>query len=85
MSNTNWNKQAVAGNGRHDHHASFATAPAAPATEAELESIRYRGTPMTRTVPPVAPQHHYTGTTAPGGHNERIQAINEAVRQNSAW
>ncbi|MEI6197061.1 MAG: AAA family ATPase, partial [Verrucomicrobiota bacterium] len=85
MSNSNWNKQAATGNGRHDHHAAFAPAPAAPATEAELEAIRYRGTPMTRTVPPVAPQHNYTSPAAPGGHNERIQAINEAVRQNSAW
>ena len=85
MSNSNWNKQAATGNGRHDHHAAFAPAPAAPATEAELEAIRYRGTPMTRTAPPVAPQHNYTSPAAPGGHNERIQAINEAVRQNSAW
>jgi len=85
MSNTNWNKQAVAGNGRHDNHASFATATTAPATEAELETMRYRGTPPNRTAPPVAPQHHYTSTAAPGGHNERIQAINEAVRQNSVW
>ena len=85
MSNTNWNKQAVAGNGRHDNHASFATATTVPATEAELETMRYRGTPPNRTAPPVAPQHHYTSTAAPGGHNERIQAINEAVRQNSVW
>ncbi len=58
---------------------------AAPTTETELEAIRYRGAPMPRTLPPVAPQHNYASPVAPGGHNERIQAINEAVRQNSAW
>ncbi|HXI71876.1 MAG TPA: MoxR family ATPase [Verrucomicrobiae bacterium] len=85
MSNSNWNKQAAAGNGRWDTKASFASAPAAPATEAELEAIRYRGAPMHRTAPSVAPQHNHTSAAAPGGHNERIQAINESVRQNSAW
>jgi MoxR-like ATPase len=72
MSNMNWTKN-------------IAPASTAPATEAEREAIRYRGTPMTRTAPPVAPQHNYSAASAPGGHNERIQAINESVRQNSAW
>ena len=85
MSNSNWIKQVAGGNGRPDHPNSFATAPAAPATEANLEAIRYRGAPVTRTVSPVAPPPNHASPAAPGGHNERIQAINEAVRQNSAW
>jgi len=85
MSNSNWIKQVAGGNGRPDHPNSFATAPAAPATEANLEAIRYRGAPVTRTVSPVAPPPNHTNPAAPGGHNDRIQAINEAVRQNSAW
>ena len=85
MSNSNWIKQVAGGNGRPDHPNSFATAPAVPATEANLEAIRYRGAPMTRTVSPVAPPPNPASPAAPGGHNERIQAINEAVRQNSAW
>ena len=74
MSNSNWNK-----------HVAATTTSAAPASEAELEAIRYRGAAPQRAVAPVAPQHTYTSTATPGGHNERIQAINEAVRQNSAW
>jgi len=85
MSNSNWNKNGVADNSRWDIKASFATALAAPATEAELEAMRYRGTPPIRPAPLVAPQHTPASPAAPGGHNERIQAINEAVRQNSAW
>jgi MoxR-like ATPase len=85
MSNSNWNKEVAAHPSRPENHGAFATAPTAPATETELEAIRYRGTPLPRTAPPVAPQHHYTSPVAAGGHNERIQAINEAVRQNSAW
>ncbi len=72
MINSNWKKQVAA-------------APAAPAMEAELEAIRYRGTPLPRTAPPVAPVHNYASPAVAGGHNERIQSINEAVRQNTAW
>jgi MoxR-like ATPase len=72
MRNSNWNRRP-------------SDAPATPATEAELEAIRYRGASPQRSAPPVAPQHHYSSPVVPGGHNERIQAINEAVRQNSAW
>src|SRR5262245_36905759 len=50
-------------------------APLLPATEAELEAVRYRG----MQIPRVAP--HGGGS----GHNDRIHAINEAVRANSAW
>jgi len=85
MSNSNWTKQVATHPGRPENHGAFATTPAAPATETELEAIRYRGTPLPQTLPPVAPQHHYASAVAPGSHNERIQAINEAVRQNSAW
>jgi MoxR-like ATPase len=86
MSNSNWNKQVAATTGRRENNGAFAaTATAAPATEAELEAIRYRGASPQRVVAPVAPQHNYTSTATPGGHNERIQAINEAVRQNTAW
>lgn len=85
MSNSNWKKQVADENGRQVSHTSFAITPAAPATEADLEAIRYRGAPITRTVSPAPPRHDHTSPAAPGGHNERIQAINEAVRQNSAW
>jgi MoxR-like ATPase len=81
MSNSNWIKQVAAENDRRDNHASPTPAPATPATETELEAIRYRGAPMTRPVPP----HNHNGSAVSGGYNERIQAINEAVRQNSAW
>jgi len=85
MSHSNWNKQVAAHPSQPDSCGAFATAAAAPVTETELEAIRYRGTPPPRTGPPVVPQHHYASSGAAGGHNERIQAINEAVRQNSAW
>jgi len=80
-----WNKQTAADNSRQDNNGSFTTVTAAAPTETELEAIRYRGAPPQRAVPPAAPQHDYTNPVAPGGHNERIQAINEAVRQNSTW
>ena len=86
MSNSNWNKQVAAPTSRRENNGALAaTATTAPATEAELEAIRYRGAPPQRVGAPVAPQHNYTSSATPGGHNERIQAINEAVRQNSAW
>ncbi len=85
MSNSNWNKQVAAHPSRPESHGAFATVSTAPATETELEAIRYRGAPLPRTAPPVVPQHNYTSPVSAGGHNERIQAINEAVRQNSTW
>ena len=77
MSNSNWNNKITTPN-RPDNHGPLTAAPAAVATETELEAIRYRGAPLHRTAPLVAPQHNYVSNAAPGGHNERIQAINEA-------
>ena len=85
MNNSNWNKQTTAVKGRWDNPSSLVTAPAAPTTEAELEAIRYRGAPPQRATTPSASQPQHTASVTPGGHNERIQAINEAVRQNSTW
>ena len=85
MSNSNWNKQVAPHPSGTESHGAFATVSTASATETELEAIRYRGTPLPRTAPPVVPQHNYASPGAAGGHNERIQTINEAVRQNSAW
>ena len=64
---------------------------AAPLSEAELEAFRFRGTPVRRPVPPAVPQplpvahQGHSSGSSPRGHNDRIQAINEAARQNSAW
>ena len=69
MSNSNWIKQAAAENDRRDNHASPAPIPASPATETELEAIRYRGAPMTRAMPPGAPPHNHNGSAA----SRRIQ------------
>ncbi len=81
MSNTNWNKLATA-TGHEPGRRPPVTATVAPASEAELEAIRYRGASPQRASAPAAPQHTYASQ---GGPNERIQAINEAVRQNVAW
>jgi MoxR-like ATPase len=84
MSITNWTKQTAPS--RRDNNGSYAvSASLSPATEAELEAIRYRGAPPQRTTPPAAANHDYAGPVPSSGHNERIQAINEAVRENSAW
>ncbi len=86
MSNSNWNQTAAAHPSRPDHSGAFAgVAPTAAATDPELEALRYRGTPLPRSTPPVVPQHPYASSVVAGGPNERIQAIHEAVRQNSAW
>src|SRR5208283_2628158 len=84
MSITNWTKQAAPS--RRENNGAYAAAVTmAPATEAELEAMRYRGTPLNRSVPPAAANHNHASPVTSGGHNERIQAINEAVRENSAW
>ncbi len=86
MSNSNWTKQAATVTSRRDNNGAYAaTATMAPATEAELEAMRYRGTPVNRSVPPAAANLNHASPVTSGGHNERIQAINEAVRDNSAW
>ena len=92
MNNPNWNKQADTNVSRSQADRAFENNAAAnPVTEDELEAFRFRGTPIRHPVSPVVPQpipaphHRNAGAAAPGGHNERIQAINEAVRQTSAW
>ncbi len=81
MNEQNWNTNK-AGNGGH------AFAGPAPATENELEDFRYRGTPVRRPglassaspgPVPISP------AARSGGHNERILAINESVRQTNMW
>jgi len=92
MNNPNWNKQTSMNAGcPQAERALESNAAATPVTEDELEAFRFRGTPTRRTVSPVVPQplpvsHHGNGShNQPGGPNERIQAINEAVRTTSAW
>lgn len=84
MSKQIWNKAAglnAAGNG------SSAATLDAPATENELDALRYRGTPVRRSVPSQesAPYVPLPQAPVPGGHNERVQSINEVVRQHSTW
>ncbi len=91
MNNPNWNKHTDLS--AHRPHTSVgATNPAGqPATEDELEAYRFRGTPVRRAVSPAmaqpmpAPALGNGAAPLSGGHNDRIQAINEAVRQSSAW
>jgi hypothetical protein len=64
MSNSNWTKQA-------------ATTAMAPATEAELEAMRYRGTPVNRSVPPAAANHNPISPITPDGNNQPPQAGNK--------
>ena len=92
MNNPNWNKQADTNVGRSQADRAFENNAAAnPVTEDELEAFRFRGTPIRHPVSPAVPQpmpaphHRNAGSVTPGGHNDRIQAINEAVRQTSAW
>jgi MoxR-like ATPase len=92
MNNPNWNKQTDLNSERLQAPRAFeSNAAAPPVSQEELEAYRFRGTPVRRPVSPVVPQplpvpHSGHGNnTWPGGHNERIQAINEAVRQTSAW
>jgi MoxR-like ATPase len=92
MNNPNWNKESDMNVGRPPvSRAVESPAAAPPVTEDELEAYRFRGAPVRRPVSPVVPQplpaaHYGHGNNGlSGGHNERIQAINEAVRQTSAW
>jgi MoxR-like ATPase len=91
MINPNWNKQSDPNAGRLSADSPIEhNAAASSVTEDELDAYRFRGTPIRRTAAPVVPQplpapHHGNGGHAAAGPNERIQAINEAVRANSAW
>ena len=92
MNNPNWNKETDMNAGRpHTDRALDSSATGPAVTEDELEAYRFRGTPIRRPVPPPIPQplpgsHNGHGNNgSSGGHNERIQSINEAVRQTSAW
>ena len=92
MNNPNWNKETDMNAGRpHTDRALDSSATGPAVTEDELEAYRFRGTPIRRPVPPLVPQplpgsHNGHGNNgSSGGHNERIQSINEAVRQTSAW
>ncbi len=87
MTNPNWNKQTNLTAGRREADRAMETkAAASPVTEDELEAYRFRGTPIQKPVSPVAAPHHGNGSHgSPGGPNERIQALNDAVRNTSAW
>ena len=92
MNSPNWNKEREMTAGRPQAARPFeSNAAATPVTEDELEAYRFRGTPLHRAAAPLvsqplpAPHPGHGGNGRPGGHNDRIQAINEAVRQTSAW
>jgi MoxR-like ATPase len=99
MNNPNWNKQSNSNRDRLTAERPVEHAAAGNVvTEDELEAYRFRGIPIPvrRNGGPVAPQplpvpQHGNGNGNNGAHpaagspNERIQAINEAVRTNSAW
>ena len=92
MNNPNWNKQSNLNAGRPlADYAVEHPAAASPVTEDELEAYRFRGIPILRNLSPVVPQplppppHGNGAHPSAGGPNERIQAINQAVRTTSAW
>ncbi len=90
MNNPNWNKKTDVSTPRSHAATGKENGPGAqPVTEDELEAFRFRGTPVRRAMSPVmtptTPTPAHNNGSMSGGHNERIQAINEAVRQNSAW
>ena len=85
MSNTNWTKKDGTHSGRRDsNRPDAANGPTAPATEAELEAIRYRGAPLLRAGPPSAANHNPINPITPGGKNERTQAGTQAGAENVA-
>jgi MoxR-like ATPase len=91
MNNPNWNKQLNPNVRRLPTDRPVEPSAAANSvTEDELEAYRFRGTPIRRTAAPVsqplpAPHHGNGANGSTGSPNERIQAINEAVRSTSAW
>jgi MoxR-like ATPase len=94
MNNPSWNKQSNSNAGWPSADRPVENATTANyVTEDELDAHRFRGVPIRRNVPPVVPQPMPTSLygngnathVAAGSPNERIQAINEAVRTNSAW
>jgi len=92
MNNPNWKKQTNPNGERltADRPVQH-NAAASHVTEDELDAYRFRGTPIHRNISPVVPQplpapHHGNGAHGSAGSpNERIQAINEAVRTTSTW
>jgi hypothetical protein len=82
MSNMDRTKEDAANPSRRDGNRPGAAAvPAAPATEAELEAIRYRGAPLLRAGPPAAANHNPISPIKPDGNNQRPQAGNQAEAQ----
>src|SRR6266850_140546 len=89
MMNTKWTKRTEMNAAEAEVQDAPAGLAVPPLTEAELEAFRFRGAPGRKPVPPALapplPAPHHNHAPAPGRHNDRIQAINEAVRQTSAW
>jgi hypothetical protein len=84
MSNTNWTKPDPDDSSRRDSkRADAAPVPAPPATEAELEAIRYRGAPLPRTAPTAAAINDHTSPIKPAGSNERTPAGTQGEAENS--
>lgn len=63
MSNPNCNQQPADGNSPPASHAASPTATVAPATEAELEAIRYRGASLPQTVSEAKSQNIFSEDT----------------------
>jgi hypothetical protein len=85
MSNTNRTKpDATNTSRRNSNNPDAGTVPAAPATEAELEAIRYRGAPLLRAGPPAAANHNPISPVTPDGKNECAQAGNQAETEKIA-
>ncbi len=78
MSNSNRTKQDAPNSSQRDSNGSDATSVlATPATEAELEAIRYRGAPLLRAGSPAAANHNPISPITPGGNNQNPQAGNK--------
>jgi MoxR-like ATPase len=89
MMNSKWTKRTEMDAAEAEMQDAPAGVAVPPLTEAELEAFHFRGAPGRKPVPPALapplPAPHHTHAPAPGRHNDRIEAINEAVRQTSAW
>jgi len=78
MSNTNRTQPDATNSGRRDSNSpDAAPVPATPATEAELDAIRYRGAPLLRTGSPAVANHNPISPIMPDEKKERPPAGNK--------